>query len=243
MSKLLYVGQQIADDLKDNIGDNLARYREGDFLDLEASGDWRIPLSIDADLDRLSSLSVDGRAESEIKNSIAVGQALHRLTPTLARENRIWIRLTHVECLTYSRKRWLQLEKDDARLISDVEKHFFAPTLTRCRDDHAISRLWWNYHIAKQVMPENPSRALQQILALADIRQGLIERPGVGARPALSRGIVRLLEKEERLVEGKLFGRFMKEVNLMGAGIAFEVWNHSKVDAFMHRCLEQAERA
>lgn len=241
MSKLLYVGQQVADDLKDNIGDNLARYREGDFLDLEASGDWRIPLSIDADLDSLSSLSADGGAESEIKNSIAVGQALRRLTPTLARENRIWIRLTHVECLTYARKRWLQVAKDDAGLIDDVDKHFFAPTLTRCRDDHAISRLWWNYHIAKQVMPDNPSRALQQILALADIRQGLIERPGIGARPVLSGGIVRLLEKEERLVEGKLFGRFMKAVNLMGAGIAFEVWNDNRVDDFMQRCLEQVE--
>lgn len=60
MTKLLYVGQQIADELKNRISGNLARYRDGDFLDLEASGDWRIPLSIDVDLAELSGLTAGG---------------------------------------------------------------------------------------------------------------------------------------------------------------------------------------
>lgn len=241
MSKLLYVGQQVADDLKNNIFENLARYKQGDFLDLEAAGDWRIPLSFDANLDELRDLAPSGGSESEIRNSILVGRALVKLTPTLARENRIWIRLSHIDCLEYSRKRWLKDGMDDEKLAKDVSKHFFAPTLNACRDDHAISRLWWTHHIAKQLMPDQPERALQRILALADIRQGLVERPGIGARPILGRGIIRILEREERLTEGKLFGQFMKKVNLMGAGIAFEVWKDSKIDHFMERCLMQAE--
>lgn len=240
MTKLLYVGQQIADDLKNKISENIERYREGNFVDLEVAGDWRIPLSFDADLEELRELVPDGGPENEIRNSITVGHVLGKLTPTLARENRIWIRLSHVECLEYSRQRWLQEKKDDEQLVKDVSKHFFAPTLTGCRDDHSISRLWWNHHIAKQVMPENPARALKKLLALADIRQGLVERPGIGARPSLCRSIVRLLEKEERLVEGKLFGQFMKKVNLMGAGIAFEVWTEDKIDRFMEECLARA---
>lgn len=241
MSKILYVGQQVADELKNRISENIDRYKEGDFLDLEAAGDWRIPLSIDADLDGLKNLSPDGSPESEIKNSVTVGLALSKITPTLARENRIWIRLSHIECLQYSRDRWLQTGKNDETLARDVSKHFFAPTLTGCRDDHAISRLWWNYYIAKQIIPENPARAVKKILALADIRQGLVERPGIGARPVLGRGIIRILERQEKLVEGKLFGRFMKKVNLMGAGVAFEVWDDAKIDSFMDRCLDQAE--
>lgn len=241
MSKLLYVGQQVADDLKNNIPENIFRYKEGNFLDLEAMGDWRIPLSLDADLDGLKNLTADGGSDNEIQNSITVGHALCKLTPTLARENRIWIRLSHIECLEYSRNRWLQIGNDDESVTKDVSKHFFAPTLTSCRDDHAISRLWWSHHIAKQIMPDNPARALKKILALADIRQGLVERPGIGARPVLGRGIIRLLEIEERLIEGKLFGRFMKKVNLMGAGIAFEVWDDCRIDQFMAHCLEQAK--
>lgn len=243
MSKLLYVGQQVADDLRNNIHENISRYREGDFLDLEAAGDWRIPLSFDADLDALQNLAVEGGAENEIQNSITVGHALSKLTPTLARENRIWIRLSHIECLNYSRGRWLHPSMSPDALAAAVAKHFFAPTLTGCRDDHAISRLWWNHYIAKQIIPDNPARALKKILALADIRQGLVERPGIGARPMLGRGIVRLLEREEKLIEGKLFGRFMKRVNLIGAGIAFEVWSDSSIDQFMLKCLEEAESA
>lgn len=241
MSKLLYVGQQVADDLRNDISENIDRYRGGDFLELEAAGDWRIPLSIDIDLGELMDLTPESSSDSEIHNSLVVGHVLGRLTPSLARENRIWIRLSHVECLEYSRKRWLKTGMNDEGLAKDVSKHFFAPTLTGCRDDHAISRLWWNHRIAKQIMPDNPARALKRMLALADIRQGLVERPGIGARPVLGRGIIRLLEKEEALTEGKLFGRFMKKVNLMGAGIAFEVLGERRIDQFMERCLEQAE--
>lgn len=241
MSKLLYVGQQVADDLKDNVANNIFRYREGDFLDMEAAGDWRIPLSFDVDLKVLEELSTDGKPNDEIQNSITVGDALKILTPTLARENRIWIRLSHIECLEYSRKRWLHIDKDDDTLIRDASKHFFAPTLAGCRDDHSISRLWWNHHIAKQIMPDNPARALTKILALADIRQALVERSGIGSRPVLGKGIIRLLEKESRLVEGKLFREFMKKVNLIGAGIAFEVWGEDKIDQFMAQCLDLAE--
>lgn len=242
MSRLLYVGQQVADDLKTRLLENIDRYRNGDFLDLEAAGDWRIPLSIEADLDLLGHLSTDGGTESEIRNSIDVGHALGKLTPTLARENRVWIRLSHVECLAYSRKRWLNLEEEDEPLADSIAKHFFAPTLTGCRDDHAISRLWWNYRIARQILPSNPTRALKVILARADIRLNFLERPGLAARPALARGIVRALERSPELLKGEeLFRTFIKDVNLTGAGIAFEVWSEPRIDQFMSDCLAKAQ--
>ena len=120
MSRLLYVGQQVADDLKNKVSENIVRYREGNFLDFEAAGDWRISLSFDADLARLHALESDGGSESEIKNSLLVGEVLSKLTPTLARENRIWIRLSHIECLEYSRKRWLQADMIWLRLCRNI---------------------------------------------------------------------------------------------------------------------------
>ncbi|GAB3309961.1 DUF6339 family protein [Luteimonas notoginsengisoli] len=242
MNKLLYVGQQVADDLKKKIGEHLERYRTGDFLDMEAGGDWRIPLSLDGNLAELGVLKADGGAEAEILNSLTVGHALVKLTPTLARENRLWIRLSHIECLEYSRDRWLPATLDDEDAIASIAKHFFAPTLTGCRDDHSVSRLWWNYHIAKQIMPENPARALKMMLARADIRLNFLERPGIAARPALGRGIIRALENSVALLNGQEFFRaFMRRVNLRGAGIAFEVWDDTRVDEFMTGCIDQAE--
>lgn len=241
MSKLLYVGQGVSDELAKRISENISRYVNGDFLDLEASGDWRIQLSIDADLDELRGLSASGKPEDEIQNSLLVGRALSRLTPSLARENRIWIRLSHIECLEYSRTRWLSPDLDSENLEKKIRKHFFAPNLTGCRDDHAISRLWWNYRIAKQIMPDSPERAMKMILARADIRLNLIERPGVAARPNLVKGIIRALENNQNLLTGEsLFRLFMKKVNLAGAGIAFEVWNDQDIDTFMATCIKKA---
>ena len=239
MTKLLYVGQNVADDLADNIAGNLERYGQGDFLDLEAKGDWRIPLSFDADISALSELKQGRSPEDEIENSLLVGRSLGRLSPTLARENRLWLRLSHIECLEYSRQRWLPLDGDDEKFADKVKTHFFAPTLTGCRDDHAISRLWWNHHIAKQIMPEDPARALKVILARADIRLNFLERPGLAARPSLGRGIVYALERNvELLKQQDPFRKFMKILNLRGAGIAFEVWSDDAIDRFMDRCLE-----
>lgn len=241
MNRLLYVGQQVADELADGIADNLERYRDGDFSEMESGGDWRIPLSIHADLDRLSELVPDNSPDDEIRNSIVVGHALRGLTPTLARENRIWIRLSHVECLEYSRQRWLSVGGPDEELERDIRKHFFAPTLTHCRDDHAIARLWWNHHIAAQAMPENPARALKMVLARADIRLSLVERSGIGARPMLGRAIVRALETNDDLRKTQgLFREFMKNLNLLGAGIAFETWSAEAIDGFIEHCVEQA---
>lgn len=244
MGKLLYVGQKIADDLADQIYENLGRYRDGDFLDLEAKGDWRISLSIDVDINALSNLKQSKSPESEIENSMLVGSVFNKMTPSLARENRVWLRLSHIECIEYSRQRWLTLGAKEDKLVQEVRKHFFAPTLTGCRDDHAISRLWWNYHVAKQIMPEQPERALMAILARADIRLNFLERPGLAARPSLGRGIVGALERcDELLKQEELFRKFMKTLNLSGAGIAFEVWNLAAIDKFMDRCIDDAVKS
>ncbi len=130
MSKLLYVGQQAADFLADNVEAHLDRYLETGFDDLEAGGDWRIPLSITANLEQLDNLIPETGREAEVRNTMLVGRALTSLTPSLARENRIWIRLSHVEGLAYARARWLGNIKEEA-VAKAARLHFFAPTWTQ----------------------------------------------------------------------------------------------------------------
>lgn len=241
MKPVFYVGQQVADELKHTMEDNLARYREGDFLDLEQKGNWRIPLSVQAELEPLADLIPETGVESELANSMRVGALLNGLTPSLAREERLWIRLSHIEALNYARARWLKDDASDEAILKQVKTHFFAPSLTGCRDDHAIARLWWNHHIACKIMPDNPQRALSSILARADIRSSLVERPGIGARPVLAKAIVLMLEDADTGLKGSesLFRAFMKNLNLKGAGIVFEVWQESWIMDFMLECLNE----
>lgn len=239
MSKLSYVGQKVADHLAENIRHNLELYKTGDFRDMANKGDWNIRLSIDADTSVLENLQASRASEAEINNSLAVGEALRTLTPSMARENRIWIRLSHIEGLEYARARWLE-NVEESKLEDLVRIHFFAPTWTRCRDDHAIARLWWNHKIASMLMPEDPKFALSFILSRADIRSNFVERARIGARIPVGRGIIRALATTSELRTSEiLFREFMKTVNLQGAGKAFEVFSEQKVDTFMKECVDR----
>ena len=240
MTRLLYVGQQTADFLSDNVAEHLDRYMVSGFGDLEAEGDWRIPLSVQVDLELLSGLMPERGQEAEVRNSMLVGRALAKLTPSLARENRIWIRLSHIEGIEYSRRRWVA-DVPEAKLAQAVRVHFFAPTWTGCRDDHAISRLWWNHRIASMLMPEAPEDAMTLMLSTADIRANFIERPRVGTRLPLARGIIGELRDNEPLRTSEFrFRQFMKLLNAQGAGQYVEVWSAQKINEFVRKCADSA---
>lgn len=236
MSKLLYVGQQTADFLADNIEEHIDRYMESGFEDLEASGDWRIPLSVSVDLASFKELVPEKGREAEVHNSMLIGRALGSMTPVLARENRVWSRLSHVEGLEYSRERWLRNIPED-RVVQAIRIHFFASTWTQCRDDHALARLWWSHHIASSIHPEDPERALRLILSTADIRSNFIERARIGTRIPLSKGILRRLEQDEQLRSSEsAFRKFMKALNMRAAGTHIEVWDEDRIDNLLEQC-------
>lgn len=240
MKQLYFVGQQTADFLTDHIEEQLDRYVGGDFLDLEEKGDWRIPLSIRADLDALAQLDPSGTPEAEVANSRIVGNAFSHLTPSLARENRIWIRLSHVEALDYSRHRWLAVRPE--HLARNVRLHFFAPTWNACRDDHAISRLWWNWRIATLLTPEEPEAALAIILERADIRLNFIERTRAAARRPLARAMLRALIDNPKVRQSeRAFREFMKAINFNAAGQTFEALRPDQVARLIDSCLDKAE--
>lgn len=237
MSKLLYVGQQTADFLADNVEEHIDRYMETGFEDLEASGDWRIPLSVSADVTLLDELIPENGHKAEVHNSMLVGRVLASLTPALARENRVWIRLSHIEGFHYSRRRWLRNLSED-KVVKAVRTHFFASTWTECRDDHALARLWWNYRIASLLFPENPHRALELILSRADIRASLIQRSRIGTRLPLAKGILRLLDKNDQLQKSEpAFRSFMKNLNFRAAGHHVEVMDEDQVDRLLLSCI------
>jgi len=234
MMRLKYLGRATLTSLFAEIGSHIERYTGGDFRDLEAEGDWNITLSIEYDPEPLSRLD---ESKTEVDNSLLVWNALQNLTPALACEDRIWTRLSHIDCLDYSRKRWLNEESGE----NDVRRHFFAPTHTGCRDDHSIARLWWNAKIAKDIWPHNQKGALELLLMKSDIRSNLVERPWTIMRHELADAILRLMQQEPWVTEKeKHFREFMKAVNRTGGGAVFELWPKEKIDSFVHDCFESA---
>jgi hypothetical protein len=240
---LKYLSQDRLDNLRDKISFNRDRYINGDFLDLATENGWEIESkTVKIDLDMLNELDgTDRTAEADIRNSMIVHKSLQGMTPALAREERVWVRLTHVECLRYSRARWIKKIEDES-IDKTVQDHFFAEGLTGVRDDNAISRLWWNMHVATIIDPIEPEKALRQILKRADIRLNLVERPNIASRKHLARAIIRAIDSIPWITSTEnSFRMFMKEMNRDAGGILFEAISDSEADSVLRKYASQAE--
>lgn len=240
VQKLRYVSTAVLGDLRQNVKANSVRYMSDGFDDMAEGPGWSIELNFRADLSPLQDLDPASTSAADAENSIKVWRALNGVSPSLAREERFWVRLSHIECLAYTRQRWLS-GKDGEKLTSAVNIHCFADTRTKCRDDHAIARLWWTAYIAKLAAPDDHEFAIRKIFRTADVRSNFVERALIVNRPSVSSGIVRLMHRSPQVVETEEnFRSFMKRLNILGSGVLFEVKTKEQVDEFMDTCAKSA---
>jgi hypothetical protein len=243
LEKLKFVSESTLDMLWDNVAQHVARYAEGNFDDLAVENGWAIQTAtVQVDTEQLSQLQKGATTpEIEVQNSKLLHAALPGMTASLAREERIWVRLTHMEGLEYSRSRWLAGKPVEA-LEKPVKEHFFARNLTGLRDDNALARLWWNMHVAKLGCPEDPEKALRLVLKSADIRSNFVERTRTVSRPVLAKALIRIMDAEPWVTASEdNFRELMKVMNRDGGGILFEIRSDTEVDTFIMRCCERAQ--
>ncbi|WP_205624038.1 DUF6339 family protein [Marinobacterium rhizophilum] len=220
----------------------MERYANGDFLDLEHDNGWSIETAtVSIDYDLLAQLDGTKRsAGADIENSLCLYKALRGMTPAMALEERIWVRLTHIECLRYARDRWLAGSLEE--LDKQVRLHMFAPGLTSIRDDNALSRLWWNMHIASIADPADPEGALRLILKSADIRSNFVERTGTATRRPLARALIRAMRDDPWITSSeRAFREFMKALNRNGGGVLSEAIDDARTDELMKECSSRAQ--
>lgn len=241
---LKFLSQVMLNELRGDVSINRDRYIEGDFLDLCKENGWEVKSDkVEVDLDMLATLDgTDGTAEADIISSLIVYKSMPNMTPALAREERVWVRISHVECLQYSRARWIKKAEGEG-LDKIVLEHLFAKNLTGIRDDNAISRLWWNMHVAKIADPDDPEGALRMLLKTADIRQAIIERSHTASRQPIVRAIVRALKNDPWISSyADAFREFMKVLNRDAGGVLFEVVPGSVVDDIVNASAAKAKR-
>jgi hypothetical protein len=242
MTVLTHLSESRLEELRASIDANLDRYRGTGFQDLAGEQGWAIDLGLNVDLARLDELDgSDNRAETDLRDTLVMAEVLKDLSPSLANEERIWARLSHVEGFAYSQRRWLRAEADDVTLAKAVEIHFFARTQTRLRDDHALSRLWWNAHVARHCYPHDVERGLELLLTSADVRSNLVERIWLTGRRKLAGGVFRAMDSDPFVLEAEgNFRTFMKSLNRLGGGVVFEAMTDAAIDDFLKRCSEDA---
>lgn len=242
-SLLTHVSESKLEELRAEIKRNLERYSGSGFADLARDPGWSIGLNETIDLSGLEELDgSNNRAETDLKNTKVVASVLGSLSPSLANEERIWVRLSHIEGFTYARDRWLKTDEDEEALTAAIETHFFAKTQTRIRDDHALSRLWWNAYIVRRCYPEDFTKGLELMLKTADVRSNIVERIWLTGRRRLAAGVFRKMEHDPRvLASEKSFREFMKSLNFLGGGVVFEAMADSQIDDFLRHCADRAQ--
>lgn len=164
--------------LRGEIRKNLSCYREGDFsyLELDPSLYFEIPLAVEADALTQLKLPVSKEDLFEIENCLATFKFLAKLSPYDARDERLWVYLSHTSFLEYSRARW-PIPDDDDLAVSHISVHFFARNNRQIERDNAVSRLWWISHLCARVEGLDLKTALDAFLLRSDVRANVIERP------------------------------------------------------------------
>lgn len=243
MEPLKFLSQPVLDELFTAVPDNLERYRDGNFNDLALGNGWAIDTTFAKwDPKIVDKLDPAAEAEAEISNSLMIYNSFKGMTPALAREERLWTRLCHVEFLAFARARWL---RNPDHLQRDVENHFFGSTLPRCRDDNAIGRLWWNGYVASLAFPDDLERGLRLLLSRANIRLQVIDRADTAFRTPLLRGVMRMLETEPWLGNtDEAIALFMYELNKRSGSKVFEAMDEAALNGHLSKCVRFAkERA
>lgn len=243
--RLKYISEAVLEDLLEHIPDRLDLYTREDFSTLMSEYGWNVEATgVGLIPDKLAELQSGATTpQVEVRNSLIVHEALPGMRRSVAREERVWVRLCHVECLNYARSRWLS-DVAGEELETQIRTHFFASSLTQVRDDNAIGRLWWNAEIARIGSPDDIEHGLNMILKTADIRLNLVERPRLMSRPVLARGVVRALADTPWLTEKEEnFRRFMRTLNRDGSGVLYEVLSEAEAVDLIDRVVEKAQKS
>lgn len=218
--KVRYLKQNALDTLRSNIGQNLDDYRSGDFQYLEMDSAFTFTHATEIDLPALTALrDPTGGQFFEAENCAILHGALKNLSPYEARDERLWVFLTHTTLLDHGRKRW-PIPPDDGDAVKHIAQHFFARDKRQIERDNVGSRLWWMGHLCARIAGVDQGEALEAFLFRSDVRANLVERPTTSQASGLFGAILRRLvisyKGKKSLFERATFRRLMMEVNSVG---------------------------
>ncbi len=166
--------------LRASVRENLARY--GDRKAWAGKPVGKEPFLLTSGLEPAAPLDLVPPAGDDLKdleNAIRVHHAFPTLTRRQARDPRLWVRLTHVECWEYMRKRW-----DATKHAGDPEKaaryvlaRYFVPQAqSRALLRNGMARLWWYAHLTYDAGRSDPYELTRVLLSSLDIAQQVLER-------------------------------------------------------------------
>ena len=165
--------------------------------------------------------------QCDLTNSKIVYEGLHGLTPSMARDDRVWIALAHYFGAGFIIDRHIDKEETRKKRHLAILKFFFAidpnakgiRALTRT---HGLSRLWWTAYTASKIGADTLDECLKIFSSDTDFRNQVMERPTNGNGASTVRSTC--LARQALLASGRKVTRdqmrdWMVEINFIGGGM------------------------
>ncbi|MBL7003938.1 MAG: hypothetical protein ISR69_07930 [Gammaproteobacteria bacterium] len=242
MIALSYLKQEAVNSLRDNIENNLELYRNGNFEHLiegdvnTLNGDILIDEFL---LKGMHCISND----RDVENSLLISQGIEGLTPYLARDERIWVYLTHTILLNYTRERW-PIPEDDNNAISFISDHFFSKGIRGVMRTNSVARLWWAVHLSNKVEGLSLEDSLNTLLHRQDVRGAIAERPTISRSSVIFSSVIKVMNESYNTEEKELFDRktnrgSMKELNFIAGARLLQGMQEEEVLDIVKGCFSR----
>lgn len=226
-----------------NIAANLDSYRKGDFDFIVADPSYFFETNLEIDENLLSKIECGKNDLNEVQNCIHMYGAINSLSHYLARDQRLWVYLTHTLLLKYTRERW-PIPQDNEKAINHIKTHFFCVGARGIERDNAASRLWWLASLCSRTKDIDFSEALTCFLYQSDVRASIVERPTTSQNIDVFSAILKKLhnsyKSNKELFERKNFRPFMKELNLAGGIKLLAALPESSITLILDQCIAKA---
>lgn len=242
MSKVRFLRSSALEELRRSIPQNLNAYRSGNFSEVCADPAYWFEHEIELDEEALETLHAPtGGKYFEVENCGILYQALNGLRPYEARDERLWVYLSHTALLQHARARW-PIPDDDEAAAKHIAKHFFARDKRQVERDNVGSRLWWMAHLCARIASMDQEKALRAFLFRSDVRANLVERPTTSQCSDLFGAIVKKLavslEGGGHLFKRPIFRRLMMEINSVGGYKLLDCLPEAQIEGILDEIID-----
>jgi hypothetical protein len=243
MKRVRFLRHSALEKLRETVPHNLDGYRATGFPHLGIDHSLYFEGKFDIDTDSLSRLEVPEQGNLyDTENCQTAYAAMTALTPYEARDERVWVYLTHTHLLEYARRRW-PIPADNAVAVPHVRTHFFAKEQRQIERDNAVSRLWWMAHLCHRVKGLELRESLNVFLYRTDVRASIIERPTVSQSANLFSAVIEKLrqsfEGKKKLFERASFRRLMREINSVGGAQLLDAMSEEQIGELIDSIVRQ----
>ncbi|MDD5320746.1 MAG: DUF6339 family protein [Methylococcales bacterium] len=231
-------------ELNSKIGENLESYRTGDFDFIINDSAQFFETNLDIQEATLSAISCDEGDFKEVDCCMLMYEAMGELTHYLARDERLWVYVSHTFLLSYARTRW-PIPADDDEAIKHIRKHFFCEGARGVERDNVASRLWWMAALCNRTNGMLLEEALTCFLHQSDVRANIVERPTTSQNVLVFSAILKKLNEsyksDKALFNREKFRSIMKGLNLQGGVKLLGALPEGRIMNILEECIAQAD--